>query len=191
MKEIDKIIKSTTPPKSKDVLWDNGKELLINRNGKWEKANTTEIKEGSIPLSALAPEVKDKIENAGGGAYITNSGVAREDPLIADENEYFDFLCKIGYAYHNNELFNLPQLVSEKGKNVLYNIADFDYGVNDDGELLGFRINIIVIHFSWQSDTNSFLTEIKNRILRVNVWDKSIEVVGLLDKEVRIPTDNI
>lgn len=38
--EIDKIIKSTTPPKSKDVLWDNGKELLINRNGKWEKANS-------------------------------------------------------------------------------------------------------------------------------------------------------
>ena len=60
MKEIDKIIKSTTPPKSKDVLWDNGKELLINRNGKWENANTTEIKEGSIPFSALAKDaVKD------------------------------------------------------------------------------------------------------------------------------------
>ena len=26
------------------------------------------IKEGSIPLSALSNEVKDKIENAGGGA---------------------------------------------------------------------------------------------------------------------------
>ena len=34
--EIDKIIKSKLQPKDKNVLWDNGKELLINRNGKWE-----------------------------------------------------------------------------------------------------------------------------------------------------------
>lgn len=130
-------------------------------------------------------------KSVGGGIYITNPGVASEDPLIADENEYFDFLCKIGYAYYNNELFNLPQLVSEKGKSVLYTIDDFDYGINDDGELLGFRFQIIVIHFSWENDTNSFLTEIKNRILMVDVRNKSIEVIGLLDKEVRIPTDNI
>ena len=41
--EIDKIIKSTTPPKSKDVLWDNGKELLINRNGKWEPTSASKV----------------------------------------------------------------------------------------------------------------------------------------------------
>lgn len=35
-KEIDKIIQSKTAPKSNNVLWDDGENLKINRNGKWE-----------------------------------------------------------------------------------------------------------------------------------------------------------
>ena len=35
-KEIDKIIQSKTAPKSNNVLWDNGENLKIYRNGKWE-----------------------------------------------------------------------------------------------------------------------------------------------------------
>lgn len=38
-KEIDKIIQSKTAPKSNNVLWDDGENLKINRNGKWENAN--------------------------------------------------------------------------------------------------------------------------------------------------------
>lgn len=34
-KEIDKIIQSKTAPKSNNVLWDDGENLKINRNGKW------------------------------------------------------------------------------------------------------------------------------------------------------------
>ena len=37
-KEIDKIIQSKTAPKSNNVLWDDGENLKINRNGKWESA---------------------------------------------------------------------------------------------------------------------------------------------------------
>lgn len=37
MKSIDKIIISPTAPKSKKVLWDNGTDLMIYRNGRWEK----------------------------------------------------------------------------------------------------------------------------------------------------------
>lgn len=35
-KEIDKIIQSKTAPKSNNVLWDDGENLKINRNGNWE-----------------------------------------------------------------------------------------------------------------------------------------------------------
>jgi hypothetical protein len=35
-KEIDKIIQSKTAPKNNNVLWDDGENLKINRNGKWE-----------------------------------------------------------------------------------------------------------------------------------------------------------
>ena len=48
-KEIDKIIQSKTAPKSNNVLWDDGENLKINRNGKWESTNTTEIKDNGIP----------------------------------------------------------------------------------------------------------------------------------------------
>jgi hypothetical protein len=41
-KEIDKIIQSKTAPKSNNVLWDDGENLKINRNGKWENANNAE-----------------------------------------------------------------------------------------------------------------------------------------------------
>lgn len=39
-KEIDKIIQSKTAPKSNNVLWDDGENLKINRNGKWESVGT-------------------------------------------------------------------------------------------------------------------------------------------------------
>lgn len=45
-KEIDKIIQSPTAPKDKNVLWDDGKELKINRRGVWE--NTTKNAGGEI-----------------------------------------------------------------------------------------------------------------------------------------------
>lgn len=60
-KIIDKIVKSKNAPQSTNVLWDDGENLKIYRNGVWENTNSTEIKEGSIPLSALSKEVRDKI----------------------------------------------------------------------------------------------------------------------------------
>ena len=51
MTTINKTIKSPTAPKSTKVLWDNGTDLMINRNGKWEKVNK--------PMSA---EMTERIE---------------------------------------------------------------------------------------------------------------------------------
>lgn len=56
--EIDKIIKSKYPPKDKNVLWDNGENLMINRNGKWESANN---------------ELPDNFKNWSGAANFLNS----------------------------------------------------------------------------------------------------------------------
>ena len=36
---IEKIIQQSTAPKDKNVLWDNGEELKINRRGVWESTN--------------------------------------------------------------------------------------------------------------------------------------------------------
>lgn len=47
-KRIDKIIQSKTAPKSNNVLWDDGENLKINRNGKWENANNAETNNLSI-----------------------------------------------------------------------------------------------------------------------------------------------
>lgn len=127
----------------------------------------------------------------GGGIYVITNTDSPDEPLIYDENEYFDFLCKIGYAYFNDDLFNLPQLISIKGKNVFYTIDDFDVGINDGGELLGFRFQITVISFYWESDTNSFLTTIINKILLVDILNKTIDTIQQSAKVVRTATDNI
>lgn len=42
-KEIDKIIQSKTAPKSNNVLWDDGENLKINRNGKFENVITPSV----------------------------------------------------------------------------------------------------------------------------------------------------
>ena len=126
-----------------------------------------------------------------GGIYVITDTDSPDEPLIYDENEYFDFLCKVGYAYFNEELFNLPQLISIKGKNVFYIIDDFEYGINDGGELLGFRFQITVINFYWESDTNSFLTNIRNKTLQVHILNKTINIIQQSAKVVRIATDNI
>lgn len=39
-KRLDKIIQSKTAPKSNNVLWDDGENLKINRNGKWESTGS-------------------------------------------------------------------------------------------------------------------------------------------------------
>lgn len=47
-KTIDKIVQQKTTPKDKNVLWDDGENLKINRKGKWENANNTETNNLSI-----------------------------------------------------------------------------------------------------------------------------------------------
>ena len=96
--EIDKIIKSKTAPKSNNVLWDDGENLKINRNGEWENTNTTEIKEGSIPLSALDDNIKSSI------AYVGTLSV--ENPIITLQT-YSKYLLNGEYIIYPGQTITL------------------------------------------------------------------------------------
>lgn len=76
-KEIDKIIQSKTAPKSNNVLWDDGENLKINRNGKWESTGSGT----SIP--------QEKLDSIDFGYYTYASGniVANWGPFIIKERE--------------------------------------------------------------------------------------------------------
>ena len=66
-KTIDKIVQQKTTPKDKNVLWDDGKNLKINRNGKWEDANKGRNSEGSNfdpkDLPCVTLYTNDRIDN--------------------------------------------------------------------------------------------------------------------------------
>jgi len=76
-KEIDKIIQSKTAPKSNNVLWDDGENLKINRNGKWESTGSG---------TSVPQEVLDTIDF---GYYTFASGniVANWGPFTIKEGE--------------------------------------------------------------------------------------------------------
>lgn len=76
-KEIDKIIQSKTAPKSNNVLWDDGKDLKISRNGKWESTGSGT----SIPY--------EKLDTIDFGYYTYASGnvVANWGPFTIKEGE--------------------------------------------------------------------------------------------------------
>ena len=55
---IDKIVKQKNAPKDKNVLWDDGTNLKINRNGVWENV----VSGGSSGLENRIAELERKIE---------------------------------------------------------------------------------------------------------------------------------
>lgn len=56
-KIIEKIVQSKYPPKDSNVLWDDGENLKINRNGKWESAYA----EGPAGGAYDDTEIKNKL----------------------------------------------------------------------------------------------------------------------------------
>lgn len=66
--EMDKIIKSKLQPKDKNVLWDNGKDLMINRNGKWQSV-----------LSPISDKELDEILYGSSYYYYGDAGIGTWD----------------------------------------------------------------------------------------------------------------
>ena len=56
---IDKIVKQKNAPKDKNVLWDDGTNLKINRNGVWENV----VSGGGSNLETRIAELERKLED--------------------------------------------------------------------------------------------------------------------------------
>ena len=95
--EIDKIIKSKLQPKDKNVLWDNGKELLINRNGKWEStgggtpminityANLVKLRNNSKLIAGMQYRITDYVTTT--AQENTRSAGHQFDVIVTADNE--------------------------------------------------------------------------------------------------------
>jgi hypothetical protein len=75
-KEIDKIIQSKTAPKSNNVLWDDGENLKINRNGKWETV-----------VPPLSDKELDEILYGSSYYYYNDEGIGTWDISVEEESE--------------------------------------------------------------------------------------------------------
>ena len=67
-KEIDKIIQSKTAPKDTNILWDDGENLKISRNGKWKTTTsnsdniTEELKDAGIEYYEIIINIPDDLK---------------------------------------------------------------------------------------------------------------------------------
>lgn len=93
-KEIDKIIQSKTAPKSNNVLWDDGENLKINRNGKWESAskeNSSNQELYAYPVDTLDGKENKVVGLGGDGQYMyvgeliaSEFGTPTEEKVVGD-----------------------------------------------------------------------------------------------------------
>ena len=96
-KEIDKIIQSKTAPKSNNVLWDDGENLKINRNGKWENtgggtpminityANLVKLRNNSKLIAGMQYRITDYVTTT--TQENTKSAGHQFDVIVTADNE--------------------------------------------------------------------------------------------------------
>ena len=92
-KEIDKIIQSKTAPKSNNVLWDDGKNLKINRNGKWESIGSNDLSTQVFTIPFEIFELSEKVEIEGDMSQAISIN-ALEEYYGIDWNLMVDKICK-------------------------------------------------------------------------------------------------
>lgn len=101
-KEIDKIIQSKTAPKSNNVLWDDGENLKINRNGKWESIGSNDLSTQVFTIPFEIFELAERVEIEGIW-YDAISINALEEYYGIDWDLMVDKICKFGIiiiGYH-------------------------------------------------------------------------------------------
>ena len=94
-KEIDKIIQSKTAPKSNNVLWDDGENLKINRNGKWESIGSNDLSTQVFTIPFEIFELAERVEIEG-DLYQAISINALEEYYGIDWDLMVDEICKVG-----------------------------------------------------------------------------------------------
>lgn len=127
-KRIDKIIQSKTAPKNNNVLWDDGKNLKVNRNGNWKGINTLDwdAQEGEAGYIKNKPFRKIKSNNN----EITNINSLF---VITEEAFYptIDLFIK-----YNNKIVLLAKEKQEIywGDGVIVEMYNTLFYLRDDGE---------------------------------------------------------
>ena len=151
-KEIDKIIQSKTAPKSNNVLWDDGENLKINRNGKWE--DTTK----SVPTNFLK-------NNKEAGGFIDSpfgyeGGSYSEATIDATPGEWVFVLTPKMY-YMSNWVINGVELSSPYDNDEIINMGSYQIKITPSHE-------IYVFAFYPQTITISCRTYISKKLLSSN-----------------------
>lgn len=137
-KEIDKIIQSKTAPKSNNVLWDDGENLKINRNGKWENANNTETNSLSIDPVVWKYMCNPHIVEYDRTTYECNSAIPEELSDIIYQNGEFNslvlstVLIKIYYPLEDDEVVWKVERITSYNRlgNVIFDNSEFVYNPN-------------------------------------------------------------
>lgn len=126
-KEIDKIIQSKTAPKSNNVLWDDGENLKINRNGKWEDTIKT------VPTNFLNnnKEAEGFINSPfgyEGGSYneATIDATPGEWMFVLKADEYH-----LGHYAINGIEFNAPKSTDE----IILNMGTYRIKITSIGDV--------------------------------------------------------
>ena len=147
-KQIEKIIQSKTAPKSNNVLWDDGENLKINRNGKWESvlnskntqtenSNTDNViivtyddidYRNKLGLEALRRMhyTSENIYDYGSVIVLRKGVVCSFRYMDWDENNTYMCICYPGW-YFDYE-------TNEAGMN--WTINAFDFKVDDEGSVI-------------------------------------------------------
>lgn len=83
-KIIDKIVSTPSAPENKNVIWDNGKELKINRQGVWKNISEG----GSIDLDSIIEDIETLKESKLNTIPITTYSSDGINP-----NVYYKYTC--------------------------------------------------------------------------------------------------
>lgn len=94
-KEIDKIIQSKTAPKSNNVLWDDGENLKINRNGKWNSIGSNDLSTQVFTIPFEIFELQEYLE-VDGIEYHAMPINALEEYYKTDWDLMVSEICKFG-----------------------------------------------------------------------------------------------
>ena len=163
-KEIDKIIQSKTAPKSNNVLWDDGENLKINRNGKWESAgggapminityaNLVELRNNSKLIAGMQYRITD---------YVTTT--AQENTRSAGHQ--FDVIVT---ADNKNTLNEVARACLHEGDTYFT-----EAGANLAAWKIWYSLDNDTKRFAWASNEDYIVNEDGNKYVRYPSLDKT------------------
>ena len=173
-KEIDKIIQSKTAPKSNNVLWDDGENLKINRNGKWESAgggtpminityaNLVELRNNSKLIAGMQYRITDYVTTT--AQENTRSAGHQFDVIVTADNE--NTLNEVARAcLHEGDIY-----FSEAGANLA--AWQIWYSLDNDAERFAWALNDDGIYADCFDDSNRLPNDVQDCVIKVIPYEE-------------------